>query len=705
MVPQPLQVSPAVAVEDGIQFRVGTEAITVSGHEAIVWAILRYTNGLRSWVEVIDKAAEQVDAPASQVSAAAEDLVSLGVLEDSRALHDLMLGVTENPMTFASDMRPNEYAAYESELGWVPEGDRLRLPALVGAHPSRRSCRAFGDAPLTPDDLGQLLSHACNQAPSAGALRPIRLSAVVNRAVGDIPPGLYHYVAANHSLVAGRPTSDEERRFMLNREDGVHNAPVVLVVAADLQRQTRKYANRGLRYSLIEAGIAVERLLTAASELSLESLVFGGYDDVALSEGLFGYDTPRIRSLITIAVGHRGDRPLPDLDLEDLHTRVDDLFVGDGRIVEGAGATARWRVPGDLSFHQVLATLRGPDDRDVVDRICGGTGASLVAARTKAIVECVERHSSGIIRVDAVGPARTVNPRFSLSGFAPLTSEQIANSPYLVPFDPDTQLEWVVARDAARNEETFVPVDLVYYPLSVDVLGRRLLFAANSSGVASHTQVDEAERRALFELIERHAVLTAWHRQDAPSRVAPLDLPKYARSREEYWATQGYELLVLDFSDLGVPVAGVAIGSSTSTPVMTFGSAAAGSFDEAVVKALHEAELALAGYRSTPEGPMAADEVVTPLHHGRFHAYDDQRRAWDFLRDGGTGSPDASTPVRVDYSAVVDLVHPLFVQIDSPAPIVTVRALSDRLLPISFGSALEHRPSWSLAPNLPHFIA
>ncbi|MDV8079640.1 YcaO-like family protein [Rhodococcus sp. IEGM 1370] len=512
------------------------------------------------------------------------------------------MDLSDNPLQYPSDMRIREYDAYELTSGWEPAGEGFTLGTPSPPTKERSSCRAYSDKPLSLDLLSSLLHRMCARPPSAGGLNPIRLSVVLNKAVGELPEGLYHYHSPTHSLITAEgDASPEELRYALNREDCVHNAPAVIVISGDMHRQTEKYANRGWRYTLIEAGIAAERLVDGATERGLGSLVFGGYDDYAMSRLLFGDSTPQVRTIVTVAVGHSSINAQPDVDLESLHYELDHLFVGEGKLVEGAGTTNQSRRPGDLSFHQVLATLRaanGYANSLADDRTCGGTGASIVAARTKAIVECVERHSSGNLRIDRTGPATEVNPSFDIAAFVPLTANQIDACAYLDHYRPDRVLEWSEAQDLHSGAKEYLPVDLIYYPLSTRILGRPLLQAANSSGIATHTDPAEATSRALLELIERHSVLASWHNQQPPTIVPDHVLPKYAINRRRYWRQLGYELYIFDYMAEGVPVVGVAIGSSEQFPAFSFGSAASTMWHGAVVKALHEAEVGIAGYRS-----------------------------------------------------------------------------------------------------------
>lgn len=709
MITRPLQVVPLLPANEHIQLRAGSKTITIENHVQAIWALVKFTNGYRSDEEVVGLAAEDSDMDRTLLQAVMSDLEHLGILVDSRALHDIVMAYGDNPMPFPSDMRISDYVSYELDVGWEPIGDRIQLEPAPSNWPSkRRSCRAYSNESISIAALASVLQRATDRPPSAGGLYPTRLAVVLNRAVGDLKAGVYHYETRTHSLVPAGDASPEETKYALNREDGVHNAPVVIVVSGDMERQTKKYSNRGWRYTLIEAGIAVERLVVAADALGLDSLVFGGYDDRVLSRLLYGDAASRVRTIVTVAVGRSTAEPLPDVDLEVLHNHLDELFIGEGRLIESAGSTDLWRQPGDLSFHQVLATLRAADQTNPSPtdaRTCGGTGASIVSARAKAIVECIERYASSQLRVDRTGPAIDVNPDFDAAPFVPLNPDQIDASPFLMPFDPAVPLEWVRGRDLRNDTDTFVPIDIVYYPLSTLALGRPLLFAANSSGIASHTDPAEAIHRALLELIERHAVLTSWHEQRAPIALPPDALTPYLHNRRKYWRTQGYGLHVLDFSTEAVPVAGVVIGSSTKFPAFSFGSSAASNWDDAVVKALHEAELGIAGHRSLEERPITADMVTSPTEHGLFHAYDPDRTAWNFLRTASTPT-NYSIPDRMStFDAIVEKVRPVAVQIDTPTPIHTYRVLSPSLFPISFGTELEHRPGWSKAPSVPHFIA
>lgn len=183
--------------------------------------------------------------------------------------------------------------------------------ALEQALAGRRSVRDFSGAPLTREQLGQLLWSAqgitspegFRTTPSAGALYPLELFAVVG-AVEDLEPGVYRYHPVGHAL---EKTADGDRRALLTRaargQSWVREAALVVVFAAVYERTTHKYGERGIRYVHMEVGHASQNLFLQAQALRLGSVVVGAFDDgevaaaLELAEG--------IRPLSLMPVGRR----------------------------------------------------------------------------------------------------------------------------------------------------------------------------------------------------------------------------------------------------------------------------------------------------------------------------------------------------------------------------------------------------------------
>lgn len=158
----------------------------------------------------------------------------------------------------------------------------------------RRSVRSFGGAPLTIEELGQLLwaaqgdnnADGLRTAPSAGALYPLELYIAV-AAVTGLASGVYRYVPGRHQLAVWQRGSvrDVLTRAAFDQES-VEQAPVVIVIGAVARRTERAYGARGARYVHLEAGHAAENLFLQAEALGLETVVLGAFQDAAMARAL-----------------------------------------------------------------------------------------------------------------------------------------------------------------------------------------------------------------------------------------------------------------------------------------------------------------------------------------------------------------------------------------------------------------------------------
>jgi SagB-type dehydrogenase family enzyme len=154
----------------------------------------------------------------------------------------------------------------------------------------RRSVREYLDSPLSLSQAAQILwatqgltgveNH--RTAPSAGALYPLETYLVAGR-IEMLPPGIYRYVTADHSLSAVC-AGDRRRRLAEDslRQTWISQAPAAIVLTAVESRSARKYGRRASRYVMIEAGCAAQNASLQAIALDLGSVVIGAFDDEAL---------------------------------------------------------------------------------------------------------------------------------------------------------------------------------------------------------------------------------------------------------------------------------------------------------------------------------------------------------------------------------------------------------------------------------------
>lgn len=187
------------------------------------------------------------------------------------------------------------FMAYGSE-GSKPMMEKVKLPepkydgsvSVERALLERRSIRSYKDEPLQPDEVSQLLwaaqgitgqKRGFRTAPSAGALYPLELYAVVNN-VTDLSKGVHRYSPNTHELV--KVIDKDVLRELASAALGqscVRDAAIVLVFTAVYERTTGKYGDRGIRYVHMEAGHAAQNVYLQAVSLGLGTVVVGAFKD------------------------------------------------------------------------------------------------------------------------------------------------------------------------------------------------------------------------------------------------------------------------------------------------------------------------------------------------------------------------------------------------------------------------------------------
>jgi len=177
---------------------------------------------------------------------------------------------------------------------------RLPEPRLAGTvsveevlH-RRRSVRAFHPDPLDLETVGQLLWSAqgitdprgLRATPSAGALYPLEILVLTGGAEG-LEPGVYRYLPRRHALI---PAAMGDRREAVAEaslgQGWMAEAPVLLVVAAEIARTAVRYGERAPRYVHMEVGHAAQNIYLQAEALGLGTTLVGAFQDGPLARAL-----------------------------------------------------------------------------------------------------------------------------------------------------------------------------------------------------------------------------------------------------------------------------------------------------------------------------------------------------------------------------------------------------------------------------------
>jgi SagB-type dehydrogenase family enzyme len=191
-------------------------------------------------------------------------------------------------------MEPAMDTARVAEVLKLPRPRLQSATSVEEALGSRRSVRNYRHTPLSREEAGQLLWAAQGitspaghrTAPSAGALYPLTLYLVAGEVTG-VPAGVYRYDPRQHGLI--RTLAGDLRGVLCAAALGqgaITGAPATLVIAAQPERTTGKYGQRGIRYLHMDAGHAAENVYLQAVSLGLGTVAIGAFDDAGVQRVL-----------------------------------------------------------------------------------------------------------------------------------------------------------------------------------------------------------------------------------------------------------------------------------------------------------------------------------------------------------------------------------------------------------------------------------
>ena len=170
----------------------------------------------------------------------------------------------------------------------------------------RRSKRANYKPKITLEELSRLLWSAQGitadkkrAVPSAGMTFPLELY-VIAKNVETLKQGLYRYLPETHSI---ETIKEADYTPALEKAKGkyafVTDAPVCILIAADLKRTTQRFGERGIMYVHMEAGSAYQNISLEAVNLGLGTVVVGAFDVEAIKHVI----GPELEPLCILPVG------------------------------------------------------------------------------------------------------------------------------------------------------------------------------------------------------------------------------------------------------------------------------------------------------------------------------------------------------------------------------------------------------------------
>ncbi|EPH44218.1 YcaO-like family protein [Streptomyces aurantiacus] len=225
---------------------------------------------------------------------------------------------------------------------------------------------------------------------------------------------------------------------------------------------------------------------------------------------------------------------------------------------------------------------------------CAGAGFRPADSWIAAAAEGLERYYA--IRYSRTAPCRSgswaADPeaRVHPGAWTPFATEQYAEPGF--PFRPlteDSELRWYPGEDLHTGDGLWLPGPAVCFPYLRSRAEPGMLPAV-TTGLAFGFGTENATRSALWEVIERDALVLAWHWQ-LPARRIDADTGLCRQLRDAAELDDRYTVDAFDItSDLGIPVCLVILRvRDAAGPLLAVGSACRGSLDAALRKAFLEA--------------------------------------------------------------------------------------------------------------------
>lgn len=120
-------------------------------------------------------------------------------------------------------------------------------------------------------------------------------------------PSAGNLQARDFIVVSNKITKQKLAQAALD-QSFIGNAPVVIVIVANIDRSSRIYRSRGELYAIQDATAAVMNLLLAAHSRGLATCWVGAFDEYAVCD-ILGIPQ-RATPIAIIPVGHSDDKPV-----------------------------------------------------------------------------------------------------------------------------------------------------------------------------------------------------------------------------------------------------------------------------------------------------------------------------------------------------------------------------------------------------------
>ncbi len=589
------------------------KTLAIRAPRKLLLDVVNFCDGSRKWDQVLSELEQRWETKA--LSAFLTELADAGALVDASLVLANWADIAQLPTVTLASAEADEigvlHLVAEKRLlpgcGSFIGAIRYQKNPLANLLEGRQSSRTFFDESISVESLHAILwaAHGVTglQASgpatwhrtiaSGGSIHGARWFVVVLRELkskNSLPaftaPGIYE--ARFHQLGGvslEKVVGDFQHAWHCLLDPRVLTFASALVLpVCNFVAASRKYGNRAVLYALMEVGQALQNAQLMAVQVGASSIVRGDAIGHQILN-LIGLDTTAEPAHVPFAmpamvVGAKASK-------KQVQQQLSESFF---KISPGLSVSAD-------SFAYSATPAAGPFLQHFVG---GGRSANPTLALTKAESEGWERQAwanqVAIAGIDfEIGKFSQVNAPIDPRLLVAYSQNQYARTNFpLVRFSTNKNYLWAKAIDARTGKTHGVLADCVYAHSALPRRFQRTAYAnASTSGLAAGVSFDEALSRATLELIERDAFVCAWLGAQAPPVISPMSLPSSARRRIQELSDCGFRIVISNISTGWVPVVSV-FAQSSRLPLTTITAAAHFSAEQALEKALDEAETQIA---------------------------------------------------------------------------------------------------------------
>jgi ribosomal protein S12 methylthiotransferase accessory factor len=710
----PILLCPVIVSEESSKFLLPNKKVTITMPSSLANELIEICDGTHS-LDVIKEYFSQ-DYEQETIVLLFDELLRNDVLVNSRNVSGPFIEYVKNPTAWGHKLTSDQITVIVKEQ-WLqkpPSPLKLEHSDLIQSPwtnllSSRKSCRNFGKTEFSQEALTVLLWSAYGvgsskiledgtksvlrrTVPSAGGLYPLILHLVLFQHIGDWKAGVYR-------LYSTRPFSVELEIVTYEYEKEIEQCFVetrtlkqsvgCVIFSGNMSRSTSKYSNRGISYTILEAGHAAQNLHLAAVGLGLDSIEIGGFleDEVLKLTQLSDDYLP-----ITVCIFGRGAESVGDpVSVSVVQASIIKKII-DAPLIE------EYTPPFHIKLAQSFWLSTGG-----AFWACGRS-KNQELAEIKAIAEAAEWYSCSCATEHEIVQARfcelplVVHPHEIVQ----YSKSQLQEVKGIYDFKESQSYEWVKVQNVFTREWTYVLADFVFFPFT-QKNGRRYIYG-NSSGCAAHVTYEQALENAVLEIVEREAFIVTWLNKLSRDRISIESLPDDFQERVKILEALNFHVTFVNITYDLAPVVMV-VAERVDQPFLTCASAAGFDVRELCDKALMELESAV--YTHLRFGParriLLAKEIDDVMDHGAYYEDSARIKEASFLFGSDEGFVAVSDIQRISsiqnreslYQKIQSFGMTIYglditsEQVVATLPYRVVRAIVPGMVPISFGYKRE----------------